>query len=197
MFERIMGILRLHRPTYQAIEADESATSQAAIIVGLVGLLAAIGATIGAVMANRTLTTLGPQLQEQLGDLPLDIPTLSPIGAFLSTLIGAFVAWLVWSALTYFIGTRLFKGQATFNEMLRLLGFAQAPRLLSVLGFIPCVGWLLSLVGWLWSLVTSYIAIKEGLDLDDGKTILTALISFVGVIIVNFLIGSLFALLSL
>jgi len=197
MLERIMGILKLHRPTYQAIEADETATTQAAIIVAVVGLLAAIGASIGAVVANRAMANVMPQLQDQLGSLPFAVPQLSPIGAFLSALLGAFLAWLVWSALTYFVGTRLFGGQATFNEMLRLLGFAQAPRLLSVLGFIPCLGALLSFAGWIWSLITSYIAVKEGLDLDDGKTIATVVISFIGVIIVNFLFGSLFALLSL
>ncbi len=197
MLERIMGILKLHRPTYQAIEADESATTQAAIIVALVGLLAAIGASIGAVVANRAMADVMPQLQDQLGALPFAVPQLSPIGAFISALLGAFLAWLVWSALTYFVGTRLFGGQATFNEMLRLLGFAQAPRLLSVLGFIPCLGALFSFAGWIWSLITSYIAVKEGLDLDDGKTIATVVISFIGVIIVNFLFGSLFALLSL
>lgn len=197
MFERIIGILKLHRPTYQAIEADETATSQAAMIVGLVGLLGAIGAAIGAVIANRAMADLMPQLQDQLGALPFAMPQLSPIGAFLSALLGAFIAWLMWSALTYFIGTRLFGGQATFNEMLRLLGFAQAPRLLSVLGFIPCLGAIFSFVGWIWSLITSYIAVKEGLDLDDGKTIATVVVSFIGVIIVNFLFGTLFGLLSL
>ena len=197
MFERIMGIFKLHRPTYQAIEADETATPQAMMIVGLVGLLAAIGAAIGAVIANRTMAETLPQLQEQFGELPFAIPQLSPIGAFLSALLGAFLAWLVWSAMVYFIGTRLFGGQATFNEMLRLLGFAQAPRLLSALGFIPCVGALFSIAGWVWSSITSYIAAKEGLDLDNGKTIATVIISFIGVIIVNLLFSMLFGLLSL
>ena len=197
MFERIMGILKLHRPTYQAIEADETATSQAAIIVGLVALLTAVGAAIGAVFANQTMTGIMPELQDQLGALPFAVPQLSPIGAFLSALVTAFIVWLVWSFLTYFIGTRLFGGQATFKEMLRLLGFAQAPRLLSILGFIPCIGWLFNFIGWIWSLVTSYIAVKEGLDLEDGKTIATVVLSFIGVMIVNLLFGTIFGLLSL
>jgi hypothetical protein len=151
---------------------------------------------MAAVIANRTMGSVLPQLEDSLGALPLDIPTLSPIGAFLNGLIGAFLAWIIWSALTYFIGTRLFKGDSSFNEMLRLLGFAQAPRLLAVFGFIPCLGGILSIVGWIWSLVASYIAVKEGLDLDDGKTILTVLISFVAVIIFNVLVlGPILALL--
>lgn len=198
MFERIMGVFRLDKKTFEAIEADTTATSQAAIIVALVGVLAAIGAAIGAAMANRILSTTLPDLQAQLGgSLPFNVPTLSPIGAFLNALVGAFVAWIVWSALTYFIGTRVFKGQSNFNEMLRMIGFAQAPRLLSVFAFIPCIGGLLSFAGWIWSLVASYIAVREGLDIDNGKTILTVVISFLVAFLVNLLIlGPIFAALS-
>ncbi|MFO7661859.1 MAG: Yip1 family protein [Chloroflexota bacterium] len=195
MVERIVGVFKLNRATFKEIEADETATTQAAIIVAIVGLLAGFGAAIGAVIANRAMGNILPQLEDSLGSLAIDIPTLSPIGAFLNGLIGAFLAWILWSALTYFIGTRLFKGDSSFNEMLRLLGFAQAPRLLAVFGFIPCLGGILGLVGWIWSLVASYIAVKEGLDLDDGKTILTVVISFVVVIVINvFVLGPVLAL---
>lgn len=197
MFERIIGIFKLNRATYKEIEADETATTQAAIIVAIVGLLSGFGAAMAALLANRAVGDFLPQLEESLGSaLPIAVPTLSPVGAFLTGLIGAFLAWVIWSALTFFIGTKLFKGESSFNEMLRLLGFAQAPRLLSVFGFIPCLGGILSIVGWIWALVASYIAVKEGLDLDDGKTILTVLISFVVVIVINtFVLGPIMAML--
>lgn len=196
MLERILGVFKLDVATFELIEHDESATTQAAIVVGLVGLLSAIGAAIGAVVANNALSTIGSQLGSDF-ELPMAIPTLSPVGAFLNALIGAFVAWLLWSALTYFIGTRLFEGQANMGEMLRVIGYAQAPRLLSVLGFIPCIGALLSLAGWLWALVATFVAVRQGLDIDNGKTALTVILSFVVVIVVNiFVLGPLFALLS-
>lgn len=196
MLERILGVFKLDVATFEAIEHDQSATTQAAIVVGLVGLLSAISAAVGAVVANNALGTLQTQLGSDF-QLPIDIPTLSPIGAFLNALVGAFVAWLVWSFLTYFIGTRLFDGQADTGEMLRVIGFAQAPRLLSALGFIPCVGALLSFAGWIWALVATFVAVRQGLDIDNGKTALTVLLSFVVVILVNlFILGPLFALLS-
>lgn len=193
MWERILGVFKLDVPTFEAIEADENGTTQAAIIVALVGLLSAIGAAVGAAMANNALVSLEQQLGSDF-QLPIAIPTLTPVGAFVSALLGAFVAWLLWSVLTYFIGTRLFGGQATMGEMLRVLGYAQAPRLLSVFSFIPCVGALLSLAGWIWSLVAGFVAVRQGLDIDNGKTILTVLLSFIVVIVVNFLLGSLFAM---
>ena len=75
--------------------------------------------------------------------------------------------------MSYLVGTSLFGGQATLGEMLRVLGFAQAPQLL---GIIPCLG---GLVGAIWALIASFIAIRQGLDLDNTKAFLTALIGFV------------------
>jgi Uncharacterized protein conserved in archaea len=47
--------------------------------------------------------------------------------------------WVVWSAVTYWIETSLFEGKADLGEMLRVVGFAQAPLILAI---IPCLGWL-------------------------------------------------------
>jgi hypothetical protein len=67
--------------------------------------------------------------------------------------------------------------------MLRVIGFASAPRMLSI---IPCIG---SLVGAIWSLIASYFAIKEGLDLDDTGTIVTILVGWLITMIIGFLVG--------
>ncbi len=185
MLQRIIGFLKLDVNTIEAVEADESATSQAAIVVGIVAILAAIGAFFGAQAGNALMDNLG---QFSDIDIPFDVPSISPVGAALNALIGVFVAWAVWSALTYFIGTRMFGGQATMGEMLRVIGFAQAPRLLNLFSFIPCLGAILVFAAWIWSIVVGFVAIRQGLDLDNTKTALTILISFVGAILVNWII---------
>jgi hypothetical protein len=199
MFERIIGVFKLDKKTFEGIEADESATTQAAIVVLLVGLLAGIGAAIGAIAFNNFAPGFLSNLQQSLGEtgmpagLDTFVPRLSPIGAFINAVVAALLGWLVWSAITYFVGTKLFGGTATFKEMLRMLGFAQAPRLLGVFGFIPCLGGLISFAGTIWALVTSFVAIREGLDIDNGKTILTVIVSWLAAIIVTFLVGLLLA----
>jgi hypothetical protein len=195
MFERIMGVFKLDKATFADVEQDQTATTQAAMVVVLVAILAGIGAAIGAVMFNRTMPGVIESLESSLGDTFNSVlaPQMSPIGAFINAALGAVVAWLIWSALTYFVGTKLFNGTADMGEMMRVIGFAQAPRLLSVLGFIPCLGPLLSFAGWVWALAASFVGIREGLDLDSGKTLLTILVAFIGAIVVNFLIGLLLA----
>ena len=186
-----MAFSNSDKATFAEIEADQSATTQAAIVVVLVALIAGIGAAIAAVMVNRTM----PGVIEGLGESGIEgldlsmIPQMSPVGAFLNAVIGALLSWLVWSALTYFIGTKLFGGTADMGEMLRVIGFAQAPRLLSGLSFIPCLGGILGLVGWVWALAASFVAIREGLDLDSGKTLVTIILAFIGAFLVSFLIG--------
>lgn len=161
MINRIIGVLKLDVNTYEEIEADESATSQAAIVVSVVAIAGGlIGGGISAAMGGSFL------------------------GSFLQTLLTAYIGWLVWAAVTYFVGTRFFGGQATMGEMLRVIGFAQAPGILSI---IPVCG---SFIGWIWSIATGFIAVRQGLDIDNTKAALTIVIGWVAVFIVSLIIGA-------
>ncbi len=163
MFERIVGVLKLDSKTFEDIEHDSAATTQAAIIVAVVALIAALGSGIGAAIGGGSF-----------------------FSSFISTLIWTFIGWAMWSVVTFIVGTTLFKGTATVAEMLRVLGFAYAPQFLSI---IPCVGWL---IGLIWSLAAGFIAVRQGLDLDNLKAFFTIVIGFILVLIGNFLIASLF-----
>ena len=75
--------------------------------------------------------------------------------------------------------------------MLRVLGFAQAPGMLAI---IPVCG---AFIGWLWMLACTFIAIRQGLDLDNTKAILTAIVALIAVVIVYFIIGVILAALGI
>ena len=146
--ERMIGAAMLDVSVYEEVEADESATGQAALVVGLVAIAGAIGASGngGSGMTGAVFT--------------------------------AFMGWVIWSGLTWFIGTRFFGGTATYGELLRTLGFAMAPGVLNILGFIPFLGGLIGFVVAIWSLVAGVIAIRQALDFDTGKAIATAVIGW-------------------
>ena len=171
MFDRMMRVVKLDKTVYAEVEADQAATTQAATVVAIVAVVSAVGGAAGALISGG------------------DAPVLGAVAALLSGLIGSFVGWLVWSAVTYFVGTSLFGGEADLGEMLRVIGFAQAPQVLGILSFIPCVGWLFSVVGWLLSIYTGFLAVQEGLDLDTGKTIATVVIGGLVAFVVNLVIG--------
>ena len=163
MFDRIAGVFRLNVNTFEEIEHDESATSQAAIIVAIIALLNGLGAGFFADPARGGF-----------------------ISAFLSTILWAFAGWIIWAVVSYFVGTAFFGGQATVGEMLRVIGFAHAPL---ALGIIPCIG---PLVGFIWTLVAGFIAMRQGLDLDDLRTALTVIIGFIPVFLGRILFSFLF-----
>jgi hypothetical protein len=167
-FDRVIGVLRLNVDTYEEIEADETATTQAAIVVAIV---AVIGGLLGGAFAT--------------------LVDGSFLGTFLQTLLTAFISWFVWAYVTYFVGTSFFNGKATTGEMLRVLGFAQAPGILAI---IPICG---AFVGWIWTLACTFIAIRQGLDLDNTKALATAVVAFIVVIIIYFVIGAILGLLGL
>lgn len=169
MLKRIIGVFKLDVNTFEEIEHDSNATGQAAIVVVIVSFVAAIGSGAGASLGGGSFLI-----------------------SFLTTLIWTFIGWVIWSAVTYFVGTSIFHGQADLGEMLRVIGFAYAPQ---VLGIIPCIGWI---VGAIWTLVAGFIAVRQGLDLDNTKTFLTIVIGFlvyiVGAIIVGFVVGGVSAI---
>ncbi|MGD2047969.1 MAG: YIP1 family protein [Chloroflexota bacterium] len=166
--DRVIGVLRLNVDTYEEIEADETATTQAAIVVAIVAI-------IGGLLGGATSLLVGGSF----------------IGSFIQQLLTAFIAWFIWAYVTYFVGTSFFNGQATSGEMLRVLGFAQAPGILVI---IPVCGWF---IGWIWTLACSFIAIRQGLDLDNMKALATAVVAFIVVLIVYFVIGAILGLIGL
>jgi hypothetical protein len=155
LIERMIGAALLDVSVYEEVEADRTATGQAAAVVAIVAICGAVG-------------NLGQHSAK------------GPIGA----VIAAFLGWMLMAGLTYVVGTRLFKGTADWGEMLRTLGFAQTPGVIAILGLIPILGRLVIFAVAIWQLVTAVVAIRQALDFDTQKAIFTALISWLIVWIV-------------
>jgi hypothetical protein len=154
MTARMMGAARLDVSVYEEVEADSTATGQAAGVVAIVALCSAIGGIGG-----------GAQ------------------GVF-SGLIAALVGWAIWAGVTYLIGDKVLGGTATWGELLRTLGFAQAPGVLFALGVIPLLGGVIKIAVGLWILVTGIVAIRQALDFGTGRAIATAILGFIPYVIV-------------
>lgn len=110
-------------------------------------------------------------------------------GSAIGAAIGGLVGWAFWASLTYLIGAYVFKGTATWGELLRTLGFAQSPRFLLVLGFIPLIGWFIGVVVFIWVLVTGIVAIRQALDISTGKAIAVALIGWIIMAVISVFTG--------
>jgi hypothetical protein len=156
MFARIIGVFKLSASTFEEIEHDSSLTIPAAIIVVIVSLISGVGNGLFNGFVNKSF-----------------------FSGFLGSLISVLLGWLLWSTVTWFIGTRFFKGEADLGEMLRVIGFAYTPMVLSI---IPCVG---GLIGIVWAIAAGFIAIRQGLDLDDIKAFFTVAVGALAYVVLT------------
>jgi hypothetical protein len=151
--DRMKGAALLHIDTYEEVEADQTATGQAAGVVALVAVAQAIGGA---------------------GE--------GGFGIF-AGVMSALLGWLLWAGITYLIGAKVFGGTATWGELLRTIGFAQTPGVLHVLGLIPVLGGLIRFGVVIWVLIAGIIAIRQALDISTGKAILTAVLGWLVIIL--------------
>jgi hypothetical protein len=161
--DRVLGVFRLDPAVFEAIEHDQGATSQALLVVAIVALMRALGSGFQATWTDASF-----------------------LGNFIGALIWTFAGWLVWSVISYWVGTAFFRGVADLGEMLRVIGFAYAPQFLAI---IPCVGFL---VGVVWSLAAGFVAIRQGLDLDNVRALFTILAGLLVYVIGSLLISAFF-----
>jgi hypothetical protein len=167
MVERIMRVLKLDKAVFPEIGNDPKATTEAGIIVVVVSLLTGIGSGFQGGFFGRVVWEL---------------------------IAGVVLGWLLWAFVTYFIGTSLFQGKTTVEEMLRVLGYASAPRLLGFFSFIPCVGPIVALAGTILSLVAGFIAVREAMEFDTGKAVITVLIGWLVYLVVTVILAPILGL---
>ena len=107
---RIIRACKLDVSLYEEVEADKSATLQAASVV----VLSSLAAGIGSISLGATNFLMAP--------------------------LQSLVSWYIWAYLIYLIGVKLFPEANTksdHGELLRTIGFSSAPGLIRVFGFTP------------------------------------------------------------
>jgi len=163
--ERMIGAATLDVHTYEEVEADTTATTQAMVVVVLSSIAQGIGfLTQGGVLG------------------------------FVVGAVGALIGWFIWAFLVYIIGTKVLPEPQTrsdLGELLRTTGFSASPGLLRVLGAIPLFGGLIILAVSIWMLVAMIIAVRQALDYQStGRAVGVCLIGwFIFVVIMLMISG--------
>ena len=174
LFDRMIRAARLDVSLYEEVEADDTATTQAFIVVILASICSGIGTAIGTALTGQGVLDIG-----------LDL---------FGGLFFALILWVVWSGITYFVGTRVFGGTASSGELLRTLGFSNSPGVLLILSFIPIVGGFISFAVGIWELVAMVVAVRQALDFTTGKAILSCIVGLIVALVILVIIGLFVAL---
>ena len=116
--QRSIGAARLDVHTFEEVEADESSTAEAGVVV----VLSSIIGSLGWAFTNG-------------------------IGGFISAMIALIAGWFIWAWLSAFIAEKVFNVQTTdTGEMLRTTGYAYAPRALGIIPFVGFIAGIWTLV---------------------------------------------------
>ena len=167
MFKRMFRAAALDSDFYDGVERDPSRTWEALFVVLIANSFAAVGTWIG--LGEIVGSGVAENVRDWLG---IGTWTAPSEGAFFVVVLAnvalALLGWTVWAATTGFIGSRVFGGTTDFGEMLRVLGYAQSPRVIAIVPFLgPVAG--------VWTLVASVVAIRQGLDFDTPRAIGSAI----------------------
>ena len=165
--DRFFRAAKLDVSLYQELLEDPKLFNQALIVVFIYSMAAAFG-TFG--RTGATGNNIG----------------------MITTLLG----WYVWAISTYFIGARIFPEEQTDPDrrtVMRVLGFACAPGVLRILGFIPNFGVFILAISTIWMLAAATVGVKLALNYQSSARALG--VSLLGWIISAVFQGILFILL--
>ena len=172
--DRMFRAAMLDPLVFDEIKEDRNATTQAVqvvIIIAVIGVISSLVQTLNSTVESAVQSDA--------------ITTIATSAAT------AVVGWLLWAFLAYLLGTAVFGGTGSYVEMLRAIGFAQSPSVISILSvplvFVPVagavLGGLLGLAAAVWVLIVDVIATRQTLGISTGKaTIITVIVSIVMVV---------------
>lgn len=162
--ERAIGISRFSPKYYADVMADGGATLQAALVVVAVAVASGIGG-IGA-----------------------------GLGGFFAGLVWALIKWVLFTVSAWIVARSVFDKQpdGDVTALARVLGFAQAPGLLAIVGFIPFLGWSLAAVGNLWLVLAVVMGLRNVLNLDFRQSFLTAIGAWLAATVLAILLAMIF-----
>ncbi|MCP4630914.1 MAG: hypothetical protein GY850_46515 [bacterium] len=156
---RFFRAAKLDVTLYQEIIADKGTLNQALIVVFIYSMAAAYG-TFGGGGASKTNIVM------------------------ITTLLG----WYVWAFSTYIVGARILPESQTRPDrkaLMRALGFASAPGILRLLGFIPGLGFVVLLAATGWMIAAATVGVKQALNYESTFRAL-------GVCIIGMIISAVF-----
>lgn len=164
--DRMIRAAKLDANLYEEVEADRTALGQAMGVVVLASLAAGIGAFSKSGMSGLVMGS-----------------------------ITALIGWFVWSFIVYFVGTKILpepQTKADLGQLLRTIGFSSSPGIIRVLGIIPGLMVLTSLIGSIWMLIAMVIAVRQALDYKGtGRAVGVVLIGWLIAIILTAILGGL------
>ncbi len=157
-FRQAVGAAKLDRATYDAVARDPSATTSAALVVALASLAAGLAAAVD-----------------------------DGLSAIALAVVAGFVFWALSAVSAWYTGVELIRGRnrsVGFADVLRALGFAQAPGIVAVAGVVPEVSGFVTAILWIWTFLTSLVAIRQVFGTSTARAVAISLVAFIVALVI-------------
>lgn len=170
---RIAGAGRLQSATYRELSWDRGALPQAVLIILLSSL-----ASAAVFLVEGSVPSLSFDVNWER------YPVTRESNAF-AALVGAvldggwgLIAWAVQATMIWWLWNRFSVRRREWHMVAVPLGFANVPLVpFALLQLVPIIGGVLGSVGLLWTLVASFVAVREGLSIGWARAILLVFVS--------------------
>lgn len=166
MFNRSLRSSLLDRNTLVRATFEPDATADAVVVVG----------AVAGVVYLLQVFAVGVALQFRL------------LEGLLSSVVSGLASWLLLAVATWFAGTRMFRGEAQMQTVMRTHGLVHLPLLLTAFAVGGTVGQLVALAGLVWFLAALVVATQVALNLSPRDAGLSVLVGYA----ILFLVGLLF-----
>ena len=166
LVERMIRAAKLDVNLYEEVESDRSALGQSMAVVILSSLAAGIGSV-----------------------------TQGGVSGIIIGTITALIGWLIWSYVTYIVGTKILstpETSADYGELLRTIGFSSSPGVIRLLGIIPGLSAIVFSIAGIWMLITMVIAVRQALDYTS--TLRAVGVCIIGAVIQGIVLGIFFSI---
>jgi hypothetical protein len=170
LIERAIGAAKLDSAAYEDVEADPGAMGQALTVVVIASIASGLGQ--GAASGGQGIGLVGG-------------------------IVAALIGWFIWAVTTYIVGTKMLpepETKADLGQILRTTGFAAAPGVAGILGFVPGVGTFILFAVSLWQLAAMVVAVRQALDYTStGRAVAVCVVGFLIQLAVVFALVLVFA----
>ncbi|HEY8516217.1 MAG TPA: YIP1 family protein [Candidatus Binatia bacterium] len=170
--DRLLGALRLDQSVFAEVARDPDAMGQAAAVVAL----GALAQGIGGVQATST------------SELILGIAAM---------VLSGFFGWIVSTAVIWLVGVGLLGARAEYPDLLRTLGFTNAPKLLWLLGALPLGPALFAAIGltiFVWTIAALVLGVRQALGVTTGRAVLVCVLGMIAGLVLALVMGAMIGL---
>jgi hypothetical protein len=150
---RLLRLVRLDTSVFDEVRMDPTATTSSFIVVIAASFTAGFGGF--------------------LWWLVQDIPNSGRV-FFQSFILGSLLAsglWIAWLLVTYVLLTQVFRERADLQQLIRTMGLAAVPLALSILMFVPGIGFGIGLVSVALLFGLTTVAIQAVTTADTARVL--------------------------